>query len=95
MKDLQIESLAIAFGKPLPISDACECQEGLQEAPESEEEEMRKLLLMSRKAMDHAFCKNGSSEIREELRLSLNRLEGFLMLPWDRYQNLKREMEWE
>lgn len=45
MKDFTIESLAIAFGKPLPISDACECQEGLQEAPESKEKHIERLNL--------------------------------------------------
>lgn len=101
MKDLQIESLAIAFGKPLPISDACECQEGQQEAPERNEAEMRKLLLMSRKTMDYAFHRilpmgdNQLAGVRNMLRRDLEKLEAYLMLPWDRYQNLKREMEWE
>lgn len=37
MKDFTIESLAIAFGRPLPVSDAPESNEGLQEAPESKD----------------------------------------------------------
>lgn len=101
MKDFTIESLAIALGRPLPVSDTPESNEGLQEAPESKEAEMRKLLLMSSKTMDYAFHRilpMGDSQlagVRNMLRRDLEKLEAYLMLPWDRYQNLKREMEWE